>query len=186
MAEYKGSIGQAFTSAPADYEGSLSDIIEADIIENEYDRALFIASLNAVMRHLGMIEGTVHCKNDGPELCANQYVPFLKEEYGSPKILQVGYQPALLDKLAGNFDLRIVDLNPKNIGKVVNGVTVEDGHNFADILDWADIVLCTGSTIANGSIVDYMDIGKEIIFYGTTLAGAAKLLGLKRVCFCSE
>ena len=88
-------------------------------------------------------------------------------------------RPSLLDRLAE-------DLNSKNIGSVVNGVKVEDGHCFADILEWPEIVLCTGSTIANGSIVDYMDIGKDVILYGVALAGAAEIFGSKRVCFCAE
>lgn len=86
--------------------------------------------------------------------------------------------------------MRILDLDPENIGKTLNGVTVEDGGKEHDeAIAWADLILCTGSTIANGSIVEYlnyMESGKDVRFYGTTLAGVAYLLGLKRVCFKSE
>lgn len=187
QAECNGTIGQAFTSAPAAFSGTLGDIVNADIENDDYARALFIAAMNAVMRSLGLADRTVHCKGRGPELCAKQYIPFLKEKYGSPKILQVGYQPALFQRIAENFEMRILDLNPENVGKIKNGVKVEHGiDDYEDALQWADLIVCTGSTIANGSIVNYIDKGKEVIFYGTTLAGAAEILGLKRVCFESE
>lgn len=184
QAEYNGYIGQAFTSSPADYTATLEEIINADIENDEYALAIFIATMNAVMRSLGLIDRTVHCKNAGPELCARQYVPFVNADYGSPKILLVGYQPAMFQQLAENFEVRVLDLNPKNVGKEMYGVTVEHGiSDREDAVQWADIILCTGSTLANGSIVDYIDIGKEVIFFGTTVAGAAEILGLKRGCF---
>ena len=52
MAEYKGSFGQAFTDSPALFNGSLEEILNLDIINDDYSRGLFIASLNAVMKHL--------------------------------------------------------------------------------------------------------------------------------------
>ena len=50
-------------------------------------------------------------------------------------------------------------------------------------MDYADLVLCTGSTACNGSIVNYIDIGKEVVFYGTTFSGGAVLMDQKRSCF---
>ena len=146
---------------------------------------MFIAALNAVTRHLGLAEGTIHCKNEEPETCAEQIVQYIKETYGSPKITLVGFQPAMLENLSRAFELRVLDLNPDNVGKVKYGVKIEHGKDdYEDAVQWANLILCTGSTLSNGSIVDYMGIGREVVFYGTTLAGAARLLGLKRVCFC--
>ncbi|WMJ87964.1 hypothetical protein [Anaerocolumna sp. MB42-C2] len=54
------------------------------------------------------------------------------------------------------------------------------------VVKWADLVLCTGSTICNGSIVNFLNLDKEVLFFGTTLAGAAQMLSLKRVCFYSS
>ena len=125
QAEYNGCLGQAFTSSPAAFSGTLQEILDADIINDGHARALFIASMNAVMRSLGLADRTVHCKNNGPEMCAEQFIPFLKENYGSPKILQVGYQPAIFQKLAENFEMRILDLNPTNVGQTRYGVTVD-------------------------------------------------------------
>lgn len=47
QAEYKGCIGQAFTSSPAAFSGTLQEILDSDIENDAYARALFIASLNA-------------------------------------------------------------------------------------------------------------------------------------------
>lgn len=188
MAEYQGSFGQAFTDSPALFNGNLEEILNLDIINDDYSRGLFIASLNAVMKHLNLIEKTVHCKDDEPEACALEFVKFTQENYSDKKIALIGYQPAILEALSKKFNVRVLDLNPAHVGKERYGVKVEDG--IADynevVLNWADVVYCTGSTLCNGSIVNFLDLDKDVIFFGTTIAGTAKILNLKRACFCSH
>lgn len=189
QAECAGSIGQAFTDAPAVFHGTLQEVCALDINGSSHDRGIFIASLNAVMKHLGKCACTVHCRNDGPELCAVDAVAALKERYGKVKIGLIGYQPSLLERLSQEFPLRVVDLNPDNIGKTRYGVMVEDGGDDAvrdEVCAWADIVLCTGSTICNGTIVNFLPLGDKVLFFGTTLAGAAELMGLNRLCFADR
>ncbi len=187
QASYKGSAGQAFTSTPVEFAGSLREVLDGDIEHDDLALALYIATMNAVMRHLGKVEGTIHCKNDAPEICAAKYVDYIKDTYGKDaKVLLVGYQAAFAAHLSEILNLRCIDLNPENIGKDINGCVVEDGHDFIGARDWADVIMCTGSTIANGSIVDYIDLDKDVIFYGTSVAAAAELMGLKRLCFCGE
>lgn len=189
MAEYQGSFGQAFTDSPALFNGNLKEIIDLDIINDDYSRGLFIASLNAVMKHLNLIEKTVHCKNDEPEICALEFAKFTEQNYKDKKIALIGYQPAILEALSSkNYNVRILDLNPAHVGKERYGVKVEDGIADYDevVLNWADVVYCTGSTLCNGSIVNFLNLDKEVIFFGTTIAGAAKILNLKRACFCSH
>jgi len=48
-----------------DFEGTLQDVLAMEL-NNNYRRAIFVATLNAVMLHRGMIEGSVHCKDKGP------------------------------------------------------------------------------------------------------------------------
>ena len=185
QADYMGAIGQAFTDSPAVFSGTLEDIFLLDITNDLHALGLFIASLNAVMRYLALAEGTIHCKNEEPEICAEKYVQYIKETYGNPKIALVGFQPALIENISKEFDLRVLDLNPENIGKIKYNTLIENGiDDYEDVINWADIVLCTGSTLCNGSIVNFINIGKEVVFFGTTLAGAAEIMGLKRVCFC--
>ena len=69
-----------------------------------------------------------------------------------------------------------------------NGIFIEDGYENSNYLyDKVDVILSTGSTIVNGSIVDIIDrakiYNKDLYFYGTTIAGASLLLGLNRLCF---
>jgi hypothetical protein len=69
QAVYGGSVGQAFTAASGSFRGSLKDVRELPL-KSPFERAVFISTMNAVLRHLGLVEKTVHCKNDGPKECA--------------------------------------------------------------------------------------------------------------------
>ena len=141
------------------------------------------------MKHLGKVECTVHCRNNGPEQCAVDAAGLIEASYGHPRIGLIGYQPSLLERLSGQFPVRVVDLSPVNIGQQRYGVLVEDGRVdgvSTAVCDWADLVLCTGSTVCNGSIVNFLHLKDKILFYGTTLAGAAALMGLPRICFADR
>ena len=146
--------------------------------------------MNAVMNSLGLCSGTVHCRTDGPEQCAQDMMAFLTKNYPHVKrIALIGYQPSLLEMLSqSNYDVRVLDLNPANIGQQRYGIVVEDGNLVKDesIGSYADLILCTGSTLCNGTIVDYMNLPVDVLFFGITLAGSADLLGLKRVCFAEK
>lgn len=188
QAEFKGSFGQAFTDMHGNFEGTLDYILNMEP-NNNYRRAIFIATLNAVMRHLNLIEGTVHCRDEGPIECSRDLVEFISEDYKNPKITFIGLQPALVDRCSKNFELRILDLDKENIGREKFGTVILDGsvdENVECAVSWCDLVIATGSTIINDTISKTIDISdkyqKPIIFYGTTIAGAAKALNLKRFC----
>ena len=187
QAQFRDSFGQAFTDAPTAFEGTLSEVLDMDIVNDAHGRGLFIAVMNAVMGYLGLCRGNVHCRTEGPEYCAQDMLGFLRREYPDvERIALIGYQSALLDMLShSEYDVRVLDLNPKNVGEVRYGVKVEDGIKDYDevVMDYADLVLCTGSTACNGSIVNFIDIGKEVVFYGTTFSGGAVLMDQKRSCF---
>lgn len=187
QAQFRESFGQAFTDAPTAFEGTLSEIMAMDVIHDPHSRSLFIAVLNAVMASLGLCRGTVHCRTEGPELCARDMLDFLTKHYAEKKkIALIGYQPALLEMLAHScYDVRVLDLNPANVGKTRYGILVEDGHKAYNevVHQYADLILCTGSTVCNGTIVDYIGLDTEVLFFGTTLSGCAELMNLQRVCF---
>ncbi len=182
--EFKGAKGQAFTDQPGSFSGTLQDVVSLPLDSN-YRRAVFIATLNAVLRYMGKIGHTVHCKDDAPEKCGLAIVSYVKEQYGRPKIAFIGYQPALISALAKEYDLRATDLNPDNIGKDSLGVLIEPVDKTEEVLDWADVIVATGSTVVNGSIVKYLD-KKPVLFYGITVAGAAYLNGWQTFCPYSE
>jgi len=71
QAEFKGAFGQAYTDEPMYYEGNLKNIQQLRLSTNR-DRALFIAVANATYRYVGLVTGTVHCKDTGPEICGGK------------------------------------------------------------------------------------------------------------------
>lgn len=186
QANFMGTAGQAYTDQTGYFYGSLSEILDQPLDTN-FNKAVFYATLNAVLRHLNLIDKTIHCKDEEPEECSKQIIPFIKEKYGNPKIALIGLQPSLLEALAPNFSVRVLDMNPDSIGKVKFGIKVEDGYgDMIDVLDWCDFILATGSTLSNGTIENYFIKNKPTVFYGTTIAGAAYLMGWDRYCVCSK
>lgn len=148
---------------PNNFEGTLKQIIEMPLKTN-FDTAVYIATLNAVCRYLKLTDKTIHCKDGEPEICAEKFAYYIKEKYGDPKIAMIGYQPAILDNLSKKFSLRIVDLACDTVGKIKYGVLVEDGNkSIDDLLNWCDVVVATGSTIANKTITNFL-IDKPTIF----------------------
>lgn len=181
-ARFRDSIGQAFTQSGSLFYGNLRDVLELDL-KNDYDRGIFIASLNAVMRYYNIIDRTVHCKWNEPEECAKEMAQDL-QRFKEKNLVLVGFQPAFIEALVKEgYTLRVLDLNPENIGTDNLGALIEDGKkDYQKVIDWADLILCTGSTVVNGSITDYLNLDKEVYFYGNSIAGAAKILGLNRIC----
>ncbi len=180
QAEFGTGTGQAFTDRYGDFSGKLYDIIEMPL-ENNFRRAIFVATLNAVLRHLTKIQGTIHCREKEPSLCAAELTRFIKDRYGQPKITQVGFQPRMVEHLAMAFEYRILDMDPDNIGNRKFDAVVEGPEETAKAVAWADLLLVTGTTLVNGTIHDFLS-HKQVLFYGTTIAGAAHLMNWDRFC----
>jgi hypothetical protein len=180
QAEFRGSLGQAFTDMYANFSGKLSDIAAMDP-RNNFRRAIFISSLNAVMRNLGLITQTVHCRNEQPRECSYKLVMYIEENYGQPKVAMVGFQPRMVEALAEQFELRVTDMDQDNINKEKFGARIDDPGRTEENLNWCDIAVVTGTTIVNDTI-DQFRISKPVVFYGITISGAAKLLGLNHFC----
>lgn len=179
-AQFKGSRGQAFTDTPGTFEGSIRDIIALPLTNN-FQRAVFIASLNAFMRELGHISGTLHCRDKEPEQCAREFVQHVRERFGNPRVSFVGFQPAMIERFSEQFEMRVLDLDEDNIGKTKFGLTIEGPDNTEEVLRWGDIILATGSTCINGTIEQYLG-EKPVIFYGVSASAATKICGLERFC----
>ena len=184
QADFKGSLGQAFTDMPGNYSSSLREIL-AMSLDNNFKRAIFFAALNAVLRYLNYISKTVHCKDKEPRECAAHLVDYIKERFSNPRIAFIGMQPAMVEALAANFKIRVTDLNPNNVGQQKWGVLIEDAAHTKEILSWADVILATGTTVVNDTLTPLL-IEKPIIFYGVTIAGVAYLKGYEQYCFCGH
>jgi hypothetical protein len=184
QAEFRGCVGQAFTDMYGDYSGKLSDIIEMEL-KNNFRRAIFISSLNAVMRYLGLIDKTAHCKNNEPPKCSQELVKYVESNYGNPKIAFIGFQPRMIQALAPRFELRVTDLDKENIGQEKFGVMVDGPEKAQQNLDWCDLALVTGTTVVNDTFSQFAEF-EPVVFYGVTISGVARLLGLNCYCYCGH
>lgn len=182
-ARFRDSRGQAFTSMPGHRQGTIEEIL-GRVPETDLDRAVLVATANALLAHLGMAEKTTHCRDDGPRRCADGVAEYIGARFGRPKIAFIGFQPALISALVDQCPLRVTDLDPDNVGQSRLGVLVENVEKTAEVLEWADVVMVTGTVLANDTLKQIAS-SKPTIFYGVTAAGTAALLGYERYCPCA-
>jgi uncharacterized protein (DUF4213/DUF364 family) len=188
-ATVNGAKGHAFTDSPRAFKGTLRDVMERPLSSNA-DRAAFIAVLNAVLRSIGMLEASLHCKDDDPEECAKELASHVRERWGIAKVGLIGLNPAIAEALVAAFgpdNVRITDLNRKTIGAVRFGVRVWDGRTETEeLIRQSEGVVITGTTLVNGTfdgIYDWIQrLKKEYLVFGVTAAGVCRLLGMNRMC----
>jgi len=192
-ADFKGNKGQAFSTGAINFQGKIKDILNIDLNTSE-NRALFIVCTNAVLKHLNLIEGTVHCNEKEVKRCAQKIADSFSRRYGMfLTIGMIGLQPTIAEALIkkiGKENIRICD--NKNKDKNFYDVLIEDEKNMNNIVAGSFLTLANGNAIVDGKIDEIIKTFKEdnksriVIFYGVTIASAQKLLGLKRICFESH
>lgn len=187
QAELPGGIGQAFTADPIAYHGSLQNLLRlSDDRPGTY--ALLVSSLNALLNKLGQADHTVHCQNHEPEVCAAYISNYILEKHGLCKVGIIGYQPAILDhctRVFGPSGVCISDLSADVVGTSRFGVKVLDGlSDTGRLLAFADVLLITGTILANGTYMDVLgELGeKPHYFFGTTCAALAHINHRNRLC----
>ena len=179
QAVFQNVKGHAYSDHTGNFSGSLSQVLNLPMDSN-FHRALFVATANAVLRKIGIINKSCHCKDDDPVMCAT-YLKDILLPFSPKRIGMIGDQPRLLEEAVRNFEVRICDRDPENIGIIKSGVSVEDPEAYKDIKKWADLILATGTTLVNDTIDNF--IGEvPVIFYGITISGAAKLSHLHHFC----
>ena len=189
-AQLQGDCGQAFTDQPQGFQGQLKSVLGLNL-DTKHNRAIFIATLNAVMAHQGMVTGTRHCRDEEPEECAADITKNLLGRFGMITVGLVGYQPAILEHLVQGFgeaNIRCTDFNPKNVGAAKFGITIWDGRMATqELIRWSDLVFVTSSTMVNNTFdgiqQDVLVQGKHLITFGVTGAGISALTGVERLCF---
>ncbi|MCX8038383.1 MAG: DUF364 domain-containing protein, partial [Candidatus Sumerlaeia bacterium] len=188
-ARVQSARGHAFTDSPAEFQGTLREMLDRPLHSNA-DRALFVATLNAALRHLGWIAGALHCRDDDPEKCGLEIARLIREKKGTTTVGLIGCNPAVLEALVREFGadrVRLTDLNPDNIGTVKHGVEVWDGTAHTErLIREADVLLVTGTTFVNNTFPPIWRAirhhGRDYWIYGVTAAGLCHLFGLNRVC----
>jgi len=195
-ADFKGSKGQAFTDQPSNFEGTLADVLTLDRATNR-NRAVVVAAMNAVLRHLGIARNTVHCRDTEPQECAEEMARRFLRRWGEDLTIGlVGLQPAIASALISTFGadhVEIADLDAENIGRNFDGVIIKSGYEESTrVVANNFLALVSGSTIVNGTIDALIEESKKdnknriVIFYGTTIACIDALMGLRRLCFRSH
>jgi len=179
QAVFQGVKGHAYSDHTGNFSGSLFQVINLPMDSN-FHRALFVATANAVLRKIGVINKSCHCKDDDPVTCAT-YLKDVLLPFSPKRIGMIGHQPRLLEEVFRNFEVRICDRDPEKIDTIQSEVRVEDSSMHKDIKKWADLILATGTTLVNDTIDNFTG-SVPIIFYGITISGAAKLLHLHHFC----
>lgn len=185
----RGAKGHAFTDSPREFVGTLKDVLSLELNTNQ-NRAIFVATLNAVLRYLEMVEATVHCRDEDPEKCAMEISGHILELYGRVDVGLIGLNPAIAERLVDTFGaghVRITDLNSENIGKHKFGVEIWDGNDrTGELIDVSDVVILTGTTLVNSTFDSILNQiraqEKKYLVYGVTAAGVCKLMGIDRIC----
>jgi hypothetical protein len=189
-AQFLGGFGQAFTDQPQGFQGQLKTVLGLNL-GAKHNRAILIATLNAVMAHQGMVTGTRHCRDEEPEECATEITKNLLGRFGKITVGLVGYQPAILEHLVQGFgadNVRCTDLNPKNVASQKFGVEIWDGRKATQgLVKWSDLVLVTSSTMVNNTFDEVrqeaISQGKHLITFGVTGVGVSALTDVERLCF---
>jgi hypothetical protein len=184
-----GSKGHAFTDSPREFAGRLEDVLDLELTSNQ-NRAIYVATLNAVLNHLGIAAGTVHCKDDDPELCAAAIAQLLLDRHGRVDVGLIGFNPAIAERLVeafGSEHVRISDLNGEDIGGRRFGVEIWDARDRTeDLIDSSDVVVLTGTSLVNDTFDPIwrgvQARGKPCLLYGVTAAGVSELAGIERIC----
>lgn len=176
--DFLDSFGQAFSREVVAHRiYTLKEVLQLPL-ESDWQRAVFIATANAVLAAAGEIDHTVHCKNHELGGCAD----FLREITSSEKVGLFGLQPRFLEKLNELGEVRCVDIDPELIGSLRCGIRIEGPENTRDVIDWCDRLLVTGSAAVNHTFGNFVDTGKPVHVFGTTGAAMCHVLGVPRYC----
>ena len=184
-----GARGHAYTDSPGEFFGEVKEVLELPLISNQ-DRAIYVATLNATMRYMNLVDGTVHCRDEDPERCAGEISSRILDRWGRITVGLIGLNPAIAEGLVhafGSDNVCISDLDPDRIGTSRFGVRILDGGTMTGALvARSRLVLLSGTTLVNGTFDSILDDirsrGKEYLIYGVTASGICELLKLNRIC----
>jgi uncharacterized protein (DUF4213/DUF364 family) len=188
-AEVLGAKAHAFTDSPGEFVGNLKEVLNLPVTSNR-ERSIYVATLNATLKYLNLIENTIHCKDEDPEKCGKEIASQLLKRWGKVKVGFIGLNPAIAENLIETFgaeNVRITDLNKQNVNSLKYGVKVWDGNELTEeLIKESDVILITGTTFVNGTFDPIMrcirNYKKDYLIYGVTGSGICKLLGLNRIC----
>ncbi|NLJ71776.1 MAG: hypothetical protein GX333_02035, partial [Syntrophomonadaceae bacterium] len=125
---------------------------------------------------------------DEPEDCGQKISNYILEKYGLCQVGIIGYQPAIIENCVNVFGpsrVMVTDLSIDNVGEIRYGVKILDGLTATkQLIEFADVILITGTVLANNTFEDILDImaDKPYYFFGTTCAALAHINQVERLC----
>jgi len=186
--EVNGGFGQAFTDSPREFKGSVKEVLGFEL-DSDWKRAVFFATLNAILHKLRLVDRTIHCVRDEPEKCGELMLQHLTSNFGLVKVAHIGYQPGHVKVLAEALrpeNLYVTDLDYENISKVKFGVKILDGELNDQVLRKVKVAYITGNAAVNNTLPQLLNLCREYgvkpIIYGVTGRGISKLLNLEDFC----
>ena len=172
--------GEAYTETPQQFQGTLRQALKIDPSENGIS-AVTVSAINAAMHYLSLCPGVFPEEPQYPYEYARALCDHVIEHYGRSNIVLVGYDGYIVKQFMDEgLDFWTLDRDPDHISQdrfhhvVVNSAKRNRESSFV----WGRLLIVTGSTLCNGTICQYLDSGRDLLFYGITCAGAATLLGL--------
>lgn len=175
-----GVKGEAYTETPEDFEGTLQQALDIGPGEKGIS-VVTIAALNAAVSYLKKTPGTFPEGEEAHTRYADALCKYVTEHYGTNNIVLVGYDGYLVKRFMDEgLDFWTMDRDPDHIAQdrfhhvVVNNAKRNRESSFV----WGKYFIVTGSTLCNGTILHYLNSGKELLFYGITCQGTATLLNL--------
>ncbi len=180
---FRGVEGQVFTVAPRFFYNSIGTVLRLGL-NNLRERSIFYATVNAVLRYLGLINKTIHCRGCDPEKCGEDLAKWIINNYGySVRVLHIGYQPGHVRVLRRYLkdNLIVTDLSSDLIGKRLSSdLLIVDGLLNDILIGYVDVVLATSSSIINTTFYDILLysilLNKELVVYGVSGIGVVNLL----------
>jgi len=179
-AQIRGVKGEAYTETPEPFCGTLQDALSIPVTEKGIS-AVTISAINAAMNALSLSPGVFSNDQQFHIHYADALCRYVSEHYGNTRIVLVGYDGYIVKRfMEEGLDFWTLDLNPDHITQNRFGHVIVNGarKNRDSSLAWGRIFLVTGSSLCNGTIIPYLESGKELLFYGVTCAGTAALLNL--------
>jgi len=177
---FRGTKGEAYTECPEAFEGTLQEALDLPVSERGIHAAA-LASINAVMSYLNQCPGTFSDDEETHIRYADALYRHVRSQYGTDHIVLIGYDGYIVKKFVDEgMDFWTLDRNPDHITKnrfehvIVNSAK----YNRESCYAWGRLFILTGSSLCNGTAVQYLDHQIPVLFYGITCAAAATLLGL--------
>ena len=180
-AAFRDTNGEAYTESPQAFEGTLQQVLDLPVTQHGICAAS-LAAINAVMSYLNLSPGTFPEEEQAHVQYADELYQYVSGHYGKDHIVLIGYDGYIVKKFVEEgMDFWTLDRNPDHITKnrfehvIVNSAR----HNRESCYAWGRLIILTGSSLCNGTAVQFLDHQIPVLLYGITCAGAAALLGLE-------